>query len=48
MQEKMRQKAEAAMLKKMMKFPGMHPGYHYKQSKRTNELLEVRIFDLLL
>lgn len=26
MQEKMRQKAEAAMLKKMMKFPGMHPG----------------------
>ncbi|XP_075972066.1 uncharacterized protein LOC142973916 [Anticarsia gemmatalis] len=35
------QKLEAALLRKMMKNPNMHPGYHYPESKKTEHLIEV-------
>ena len=40
-QEQMQLKADALLLKKMMKNPKMHPGYSYPMSKQTDQLLEV-------
>ncbi|KAJ8733089.1 hypothetical protein PYW08_001387 [Mythimna loreyi] len=40
-EEEMKLKAEAKLLKKMMKNPTMHPGYYFPVSKQTGQLLEV-------
>lgn len=40
-EEQMKIKAEAQLLKKTMKNPTMHPGYHFPLSKQTDQLLEV-------
>ncbi|XP_026737197.1 IQ and AAA domain-containing protein 1-like [Trichoplusia ni] len=39
-EEQMRIKAEALLMKKMMKNPTMHPGYYYSKSKKISLLLE--------
>lgn len=41
-EEQMRIKAEALLMKKMMKNPTMHPGYYYPKSKKFSLLLEVK------
>ncbi|CAD0197342.1 unnamed protein product [Chrysodeixis includens] len=42
-EEQMRIKAEALLLKKMMKNPTMHPGYYYPTSKKLSLLQEVLV-----
>lgn len=37
----MKIKADAQLLKKMMKNPTMHPGFNYPPSKRTEDLIDV-------
>ncbi|XP_050343835.1 IQ and AAA domain-containing protein 1-like, partial [Nymphalis io] len=39
-EELKKKKLEAVLLKKMMKNPTLHPGYHYPISKKTNSILK--------
>lgn len=41
-EELRKKKLEADLLKKVMKNPTLHPGYHYPASKRTENIITVR------
>ncbi|CAH0693375.1 unnamed protein product [Chilo suppressalis] len=40
-EERMKKKLETELKRKLMKNPTLHPGYHYPQSKKTENILEV-------